>query len=173
MKIKIFFGFIALVPVTILGLMLYDMKTMNIEVLILCSSNQGGIRIPSKLCNYYMVNFRIDEDDIKELSEGAGLEFILNGQNPIKYQIAETFISRGLDVNGVNNYSSRDLTPLHAAVLYNDAEVIRFLISQGANVHRRSKGYYGMTPLELAEKLHEEEGLHNRSKIITILSDAN
>ena len=160
-----------LVLAGIFGLMLYVMSDMEIEHLISCSSNEGGTRIPSGLCEYYMLNHRITESDIEQLGDGAGLEYILNSENPKKYKIAEIFISKGLDVNGINHYIDKDVTPLHAAVMYNDVERVKFLIKQGANVHIVSNGY-GMTALELAKRFHEETGKENRSEIIQLLSDA-
>ncbi|MDZ4263027.1 MAG: hypothetical protein U1B30_11950, partial [Pseudomonadota bacterium] len=102
-------------------------------------------------------------------SDGAGLELILNLQSPEKYEMAKTFISKGLDVDGINHYSDRDITPLLASVLYNDVERVKFLIDQGANIEIRSKGY-GMTALELAKKLHKEQGREDRTEMINILS---
>ena len=152
--------------------MLYAMSQMEMDHLILCSANETGTRIPGSLCEYYMLNHRMNEEDIKQLSDGAGLEFILNLQNPEKYELAKIFIANGLDVNGINHYSDKDITPLHAAVLYNDVERAKFLIDQGANVAIRSKGY-GMTALELARKLHQQQGSENRTEIINILSAAS
>lgn len=166
---KIFFGGVALLLSGIFGLMLYAMSQMEMGHLILCSANETGTRIPSSLCEYYMLNHRMSKDDIKELSDGAGLELILNLQSPEKYEMAKTFISKGLDVDGINHYSDRDITPLLASVLYNDIERVKFLIDQGANIEIRSKGY-GMTALELARKLHKEQGREDRTEMINILS---
>lgn len=172
MKNKILFAGVALALLGIFSLMLYAMPKMSIQHLILCSSNESDTRIPSSLCNYYMLNHRITESDIKELSEGAGLEYILNLESHEKYKIAEIFISRGLDVNGVNHFSNRDVTPLQASVFYNDVERVKFLIKHGADVSIRSKGY-GMTALELAKKLHKENSKEDRSEIIKILSSGS
>ncbi|NOX77101.1 MAG: hypothetical protein GXP17_10945, partial [Gammaproteobacteria bacterium] len=143
MKKKIFFGGVGGVFLAIVGFMLYDMSEMEMEVLILCSANQGGIRIPSSLCHYYMVNYRINEQGIKELSEGAGLDYILNGEGSVKYDIAKAFLARGLDVNGVNHYKARpedkSMTPLQAAVVYNDVPRVKFLIEQGADLQIRGE----------------------------------
>lgn len=171
MKKKLLYG-VAASLAGLFGFMLYDMSEMDIDVLILCSANEGGIRIPSSLCEYYMLNHRMNRDDIKELSNGAGLEFILNLQSPEKYEMAKKFISKGLDVDGINHYSDKDITPLHASVLYNDVERVKFLIDQGANIEIRSKGY-GMTALELARKLHKEQGREDRTEMIDILSAAS
>lgn len=172
MNKKIILGGSTLVLAGIFGLMLYVMSQMDIEHLISCSSNEGSTRIPRSLCEYYMINHRITKDDINELSSGAGLDYILNGEKPKKYEIAKIFISRGLDVDGINHFSEKDVTPLHAAVLFNDVQRVKFLIYHGANLNITSRGY-GMTALELARKLHKEESKEDRSEIIKILSSAN
>lgn len=170
---KIIVGGASLILVGVFGLVLYVMSQMDIEHLISCSSNEGGTRIPSSLCEYYMVNYRINKSDIDELRNGAGLDYILNGESSRKYEMAEIFISRGLSVDGINNFNDKDVTPLQAAVLHNDVKQVRFLINQGANVNIKSKGY-GMTALELARKLHNKgESREDRSEIIKILSSAS
>ncbi len=171
MKKKIFFGGVGGIFLTIAGLMLYVMSTMEMKVLISCSANEGGIRIPGNLCHYYMVNYRINEKGIKELSDGAGLDYILNGESPKNYELAKIFLANGLDVNGINHYGSNGATPLQAAVLYNDVKRVKFLLEYGADLHITGAG--GMTALEIARKFHKEESkLENRSEIIRILSDA-
>jgi hypothetical protein len=119
-----------------------------------------------------MQNYRITKSDIKELSKGAGLEFILNLESPEKYKIAELFISSGLDVDGINHYSNKDITPLDASVFYNDPERVKFLIKQGSDVNRQSE-VYGMTALELARKLHKNIDKEDRSEIIRLLSSVS
>ncbi|WDE03452.1 ankyrin repeat domain-containing protein [Thalassomonas viridans] len=172
MKKKILISSLATIVAATLILVAYDMSKMDIESLVLCSANEGGIRIPSALCKHYLLNHRINEKDIKQLSEGAGLDYILNLQSSEKYEIAKTFIAKGLDINGINHYSDKNVTPLHASVLYNDVERVKFLVTQGANVQIRSKGY-DMTALELAKKLHDEHGKENRNEIIKILLAAS
>ncbi|MFN3882356.1 MAG: hypothetical protein ACK4L8_13115 [Nitrincola lacisaponensis] len=172
MKSKMLFSGALVVFLGVSSIIFYAISQMSIQHLILCSSNESGTRIPSGLCNYYMLNFRANESDINDLSSGAGLDYILNLEGPNKYKIAEIFISRGLDVNGVNHFSNMDVTPLHASVLYNDVERVVFLIKQGADVNIRSEGYE-MTALELAEKLHEDNDKEDRSEIIRILSSVS
>jgi len=175
MKKKIVFGGIGGIFLTIAGLMFYDMTQMEIETLILCSANEGGIRIPSDLCYSYMVNYRMNEKDIKELSEGAGLDYILNGEEPIKYDIAKAFLARGLNVNGVNHYKARsedkNVTPLQAAVVYNDVPRVKFLLEQGADLQIR--GELEMTALEYAKNIHKAGSeFRDKTEIIQLLSDA-
>ncbi len=171
MKVRITAATIILFLVGVFGLMVYDISEMDSETLILCASGEGGILIPSKICEYYMVNHRIIKNDIEELASGAGLIFILNGENKEKkYKIAEFFISNGLDVNGVNHYGNDNLTPLHGAVLINDAELVNFLLKHGADISIRPPSI-NMTPLELARLLQENEPSVDRSKIIQALID--
>ena len=169
MKGKVFFGFFIIALFIAGGLVIYDLKRMDIETLILCSTNEGGILIPESLCNYFMINHRITEDDIENLSRGPSLDYILNLGAPEKYQIAHRFLKKGLDINGVNHYSAKKLTPLHAAVLYNDAERVEFLVENGADLSIKNS-YYGMTPLELAEELTGKNEEDSRRKIIEILT---
>ena len=171
MKKKIVFGSISGIFLIYVGLMFYDMTEMEIEVLILCSEDQGGIRIPSSLCHYYMLNYRMNEKDIKELSEGAGLDYVLGveGRKSTEYELAKMFLARGLDVNGISHYSG--MTPLQATALSNDVQSVKFLIEQGADLQIR--GELGMTALEYAKKIHKAGSeFWDISEVIQILSDA-
>ena len=153
----------------LLGLMAYDVSHMNSETIILCASNEGGILIPGKACEYYMFNHRAIKNDIDELASGAGLSFILSGHNnEKKYQIAEFFIANGLDVNGINHYGDYNLTPLHSAVLLNDIEMVQFLLKHNADVNIKPPSI-NMTPLEFALSLQEKEPSVDRSKIQQVL----
>ena len=163
---------IGLIGGAVFGLMVYDMSTMPMPHLILCSVGEGGIRIPSGLCEYYMKHYRGNDEDMKELAFG-GLDVILNVESKKKYDIAEFFIAKGLDVNGVNHYYFRephDHTPLHASVLYNDAERAKFLIEHGADLNIKSKSANDMTALELAQALQKKRPAEDRSELIRLLS---
>lgn len=151
-----------------LGLVFYTLNDMSIEQLIMCSSNEGGIHLPGDLCEYYMFEHRMTEKDIATLQSGAGLDYILNSESPNKYHIATAFIEQGLDVNGINNYGSNDITPLHGAVLLNDVDRATFLLDQGADKTLQSEGY-GMTALELAQHL-QGKGDEDLTAMIALLS---
>lgn len=170
--VKIGLASIALIGVAYLGSMVYAMTQMSMLHLIMCSVGEGGTRIPSRLCVYYMKNYRGNDEDMKELAFG-GLDPILNGESKKKYEIAEFFIAKGLDVNGVNNHYFRerhDYTPLHASVLYNDAERAKFLLDHGADVNIKSKSANNMTALELAQALQKKRPTEDRSELIRLLS---
>lgn len=157
-----------------IGSMIYAMSQMSMLHLIMCSAGEGGTRIPNRLCEHYMKTYRGDETDMEELAIG-GLDPILNGESKKKYEIAAFFIAKGLDVNGVNHYSSRgpgDVTPLHASVLYNDPERAKFLLDHGADVNRKSKSYDNMTPLQLAQAMQKKRPREDRGELIRLLSQS-
>ena len=115
------------------GFMIFNLTKMNTGTIIMCADNDGGIRIPSQVCEYYLHNHRDIKKDVDELASGAGLSFILNGSSKEKkYKIAEFFIENGLDVNGVNHYGDYNLPPIFDAISFNDAELARFLIKHGS-----------------------------------------
>jgi len=118
------------------------------------------------------VNYRINEKGIKELSEGGGLDVVLNvEEDAVEYELAKMLLAKGLDVDGANHTGGKAVTPLQAAVLYNDVRRVNFLLEYGADIHL-SEGY-GMTPIEIAKKFHREGNkLQDRRGIIQILSDA-
>ena len=173
MKKKIFFGGVSGIFLAYVGLMLYVMTEMEMEVLMLCSTNRGGILIPSGLCKYYLVNYRINEEGIKKLSEGGGLDVVLNiEEDSAEYELAKLLLARGLGVDGANHVGGTDVTPLQAAVMYNDVRRVNFLLEYGADIHL-SEGY-GMAPIDIARKFHKAGSeLEDRREIIQILSDAS
>ena len=138
----------------------------------LCSTDRGGILIPSSLCKYYLVNYRINEKSISELSKGGGLDVVLNiEEDADEYELAKMLLAKGLDVDGANHAGGQDVTPLQAAVLYNDVRRVNFLLKYGADIHL-SEGY-GMTPIDIARKFHKAgDELQDRSEIIRILLNA-
>ena len=73
----------------------------------------------------------------------------LSSQRPETYEIVELLLRFGADVQqrGVNDY-----TPLHLAAAMNDANLVRILLSHGADTNARTRIDDFTTPLEEAEK---------------------
>ncbi|CAG20753.1 ankyrin repeat domain-containing protein [Photobacterium profundum] len=159
--------------VLFLALMTYSMSKMTTMDLVFCSSGEGGFYVNGRICELYMGEFRATDEDVEEVSYG-GVDLILNMTNENKkYQIAEFFISKGLDVNGINKYQEDlgyDLAPLHVAVLFNDPRRVTFLLKHGANLKIRSKFYNDYTPLELAIQLQKEQQNLDMGSVINMLS---
>ncbi len=160
------------------GLIVYNMAVMSAEVIILCSLGEGSIRIPSKICEYYLFNLRDMKKDVEEMASKGGLSFILSPSNPNdKYKLAEFYIDNGLDVDGVNHYGiedmpTPDLTPLHSATIDNDLPSVKFLEGHGADIYKRSKLLNEMTPLEYAREKSLKDSATDRSAIVKYLTGA-
>lgn len=152
------------------ALTIYVMKALNIEELILCSSHTDAYYIPQGICKYYLVNYRANRDDIQELENGAGLGFIANDDNKdTKYMLMDYFLSKGLNINGRSKIDG--LTPLHAAILLNDPELMKYLLSKGADPLQTDRDN-GMTTYEYLDFLtsNNQSELFNREAIKHILS---
>lgn len=157
------------------ALLVYVMSRMSVFELIMCSTDEGGIQIPGSLCEYYMKSYRSGEEDLQDLA-ASGVDPILNLDSNRKYEIADFFISKGLDVNGPNRHRHAredDSTPLHASVLYNDPERAKFLIDHGADLDAESNYHNDMTPLELARNLQKKFPEKDMGKVIRVLEDAD
>jgi len=143
----------------------YNLAKMNTKVMILCSARQGGIFIPARVCKAWLFRFRPDRDDIALLQQGGGLDYVLNVDSPPGYELSQRLVSLGLDVNGVNHHANSGQTPLHAAVLYDDASRVEFLLRHGADRSLRNQD--GLSALELAR--HLESVGETRAEIIDLL----
>ena len=72
------------------------------------------------------------------------------------------FVSQGADINAKRNrdmFVPVDLTPLIAAVVFNDFAIVEFLVSQGADVNTEVKGEFGnvATPLDVAQNIGNDD----------------
>ncbi|MGK0272594.1 MAG: hypothetical protein ACI88H_003266 [Cocleimonas sp.] len=163
---------ITLITFVYLSTLLYSMSKMTTDEMVMCSAGDGGFYISSNICEIYMKRFKSDSTDIEELSYG-GIEVILNLSSDKKYELAEFFISKGLNVNAINQYQSQfgyDLPPVQSAILDNDLKKVNFLILHGANLMARSKSTGDLTSLEFAKSLQEKEKNTDRSLILIALS---
>jgi len=170
---KVILTFIFTLGTSVFGLALYAMTGMSAFTLIQCSSGEGGIYIPSSVCEFYLKDYRLNQDDIEELSVG-GLDPILNLDNEIfKYELATVLINKGLDVNGINFYYADekiDLTPLHAAIIEQDVKRTQFLIESGAKMDLTSNSLGNKTPLQYAHVLNQEQQTDELNTIIKLLT---
>ncbi|WP_075178745.1 ankyrin repeat domain-containing protein [Neptunomonas phycophila] len=139
------------------------LATLTVQRLILCATDNSQSTIPSAVCKYYLENHGIDGEAVRDLQAGAGLEFILNIESPSRFELAERFIEQGLDVNGINHYSSQNSAPLHAAIMYGDLDSVKFLIAKGALLSVKNKS--GETALQLAERLFDQNNLNGQAII--------
>ncbi|CAA0104473.1 Uncharacterised protein [BD1-7 clade bacterium] len=163
------FGVMSIVLVIFSSVVVYDLNRMNTEDLLQCSLGKGGFFQPSNLCESYLLHYRLGPSAIKEMTEGGGLDFILNLGGADAYTLAQIFIDNGLDVNATNKYSSDGFTALHSAVLYNDLLRVEFLVSNGADINN-SSNVHNVTPLELSKSLQGQSSDISYEEITLFLS---
>jgi hypothetical protein len=162
-----------IVPVSWVGFTIYAMSTFNLEKLIICSTSDGAYRIPKSVCEYYTIHFRGTKEDIANLEKGIGLTFALNDTKNTKF--INFLLEKGANINLVSPLDGT--TPLHAAVLLNEPELVKFLLDHGADATiRKGKSYSsfaefdGMTPLEMLIKMEQNHpGQTDRNKVKALL----
>lgn len=83
-------------------------------------------------------------------------------------KIIEQLLSDGLDVN---ERGALGLTALHDAVLFQNAEMTRFLLKHGASVSTKAGAgkFVGEDALEFANVLQKKKPMPGREKVIEIL----
>lgn len=154
---------------------IYALESMNIEHLISYADNNGNGTTDANLFNdiskFYLENFRTTENDIQQLQNNTGIEFILNGSNDYKYQTAEIFLDNGLDINGINHSSDHNINELHSAVLLKNTDNVLFLLKHGIDINAKTKN--GLTALDWAIKTYEVNPTKELSEIIQILETAS
>ncbi len=156
-----------IIPVSIIGLAIYALETFTIDDLIVCSSYDDAYYIPSSTCEYYLKNYRANEEDIKYLESGFGLGFITAiDDSEKKYRLMDFFISKGLSVNSKSKADG--LTPLHSAIILNDPKLVEYLLSKNADP-LQTESNHGMTAYQYVDFLASTDSKNNRSAVKKIL----
>ncbi|MCI0507318.1 MAG: ankyrin repeat domain-containing protein [Gammaproteobacteria bacterium] len=151
----------------------YFLRGASITDLVLCALEDKVTYIPKHICYTYLVNFRNREADISALAAADGLQFVFAGyalasqeQRQQTLELADTFIEKGLDVNQVSLING--LTPMHAVILANNPELVKYLIQKGADISIKDNSDK-LIPLEFAEGLMSTDTNTDRSAVIQIL----
>jgi len=168
---KAILSFLILTPLSIIGLAIYAMSTENIEFVVINATNEETSYIPSSAYEYYLLNFRLTEEDIQYIENRAGLNFLfgISEQNK-KYKFLKYFISKGVSINKPSAFDG--LPPLHAAILLNDEGLVKFLLNNGADINKKDANYK-LTPEEFVEFLRQKKSTIDRSSIAKIISSHN
>jgi len=101
-------------------------KTSTTE-LIICADGNGEVYTPTPVCRWYLSAFRTTPAGVVAVREASGIGFILNGSSANRFDIAESFIEVGLDIN-----ESPSLTPLCNAIVLNQTDNVEFLLAHNA-----------------------------------------
>ncbi len=100
-----------------------------------------------------MFNHRGNKEDVKFLEERTGISFLFGTTDKeFMYKKLDFFISKGADVNRISRPSDLGLTPLHAAILFKDSELVKYLLSNGADPLKIELGR-GMSSYEFVDFL--------------------
>ncbi|WP_394203073.1 ankyrin repeat domain-containing protein [Shewanella waksmanii] len=146
----------------------YNLYNMSVEELIVCSDDASGYYLPPFICEFQLTNLG-GEAYAEELSKTTGLSFILAGNNQQKkLALAEYFINKGVNIDGINHIDGLGLTPLHAAILNQDFSSVKFLIAHGADISLRAKSTE-LNALELAEQVNQQYRSTDTKLIVQIL----
>jgi len=121
-----------LIGSSLTGFIALSLNSYDIEEVIICSTNNESHFISSKLCSYYLFNYRGNKNDIYQLSQTSNLNFLVSIQDKKQRKsLFDFFIKNGSDINGISHIDG--LTPLHSAILINDAELVKYLLSMHAD----------------------------------------
>lgn len=135
---KIMLPLIVIIPLLLIAFGFFSMSKGNIEDIIICSINDESHYIPSDVCEYYLLNHRLTGEDIKYLENGAGLAFLFDIPDKSKRNIfLQHFILKGVSVDTPSRIDG--YPPLHAAIINNDPELVKFLLKNGANPNQKDK----------------------------------
>lgn len=167
MKVKVI-AFTFIIPVIIGIAAIFTVSRLGIEHLIICSTDSEAINIPRSVCKYYLYNFT-GRDSARDLGEGAGIAYMYGIQNKKdKYRTIDRLISVGVDVNRVSNIDG--LTPLNAAILLNDPELVKYLLGKGASLDKKDRANK-LNAKEYIEYLQKNARRADRQKIHQIISN--
>lgn len=165
---KYIFLIILITSLLIACLGFYSILKGDIEDIVICSVNGESHYIPSNLCEYYLLNYRVTREDIKYLESRSGIAFLFGIPNKDKRnKLLRYFISKGVSID---NPSAIDgYPPLHAAIIYNDRWLVKFLLENGANSKQKDNNHK-LAPKEFVEFLNHENPSIDRSEILSLLT---
>ena len=168
--------FVILTPVSLLILysaaLMYVLPIMSVETIIICASSRERTHyIPSKVCEFYLFNFRSSEKDIQELADRAGLMFLTGILDTKKrYIYADHFLSKGILIDAPSRFDG--FSPLQGAILSNDLELVKYLISRGASLNQIDEKY-GLTPLNFLKLVVQKRSPYDLTAISDFLTSAS
>jgi hypothetical protein len=160
----------------------YVLGTSDIYTVIMEASGENISYIPQWFSKFYMLNFRGGREDLDFMKNARGLNLVINGLQETRFQYASFFLSKGYEINTVPR---NGLALLHAAVINNDTEAVKFLLRNGADPNVRvginHKTEYegkplemkisGMNAIELARHMSEmDKTQKDRSTILELLT---
>lgn len=97
--VKKIFLLALIIPFIVVVLAIYSISTLNIQQLVICSSDDNAFYIPKNICKYYMYNYRGSSEDINVLEKNYNISYLFSTQNANeKYNEIEFFLKKGANV---------------------------------------------------------------------------
>jgi hypothetical protein len=162
-------GIVTAIVATPIALVLFGwvaLKSLTTEHLSICASSPGAYRIPSGICRFYFEHFT-GAKDARELEQGVGLAFSFGVEDKIAREaILDRLLEIGVNVNGISQIDG--LTPINAAILLNDRDLVRKLLAHGANPEIRDKSR-GMDAHQFLQLLQAQNPNIDRTGIAQML----
>jgi len=177
MNKKLVIGLGMLLVGAFVGIPIIFLASLNPEALIIASTT-NSYKMPQSISRAYLKccanidpAFRTSTGQTSLQFTLAGIELEGSSRDNI-FEVANHLIQKGVNMTAIQEPIG--LTVLHDAVLFNDLEVVKFLIDQGINVNVPAGGKYaGVTPLQfvylLKKKSSKLEPLPDRTSIIEVL----
>lgn len=145
-----------------------SLNNYDIEEVIICSINNESHLIPSNVCELYLHEYRGAKDDIALLKKRSGLSFVFDVVDKNKRtQLLDFLLLKGSDIDGLSNVDG--LTPLHAAILLNDIELLNYLLMNDANPLVKDRDN-SLTSKQFLELLIIKDAITDRSALIDRLN---
>ncbi|RZF80555.1 ankyrin repeat domain-containing protein [Pseudoalteromonas sp. CO325X] len=148
----------------------YSLSESSVEDVVICSTNSDTHHIPSGVCEYYLFNYRSTNKDIAELELNSGLAFFFgidDKEKRSKYIVH--FLEHGASIDKHSHIDG--LTPLHAAILLNEADLVKLIIDQGADLNQVELNSE-LTPLDFLKKIESTNTAIDRSQVSKVLHEA-
>ncbi len=160
---------LAIAACAILGVAIAGLSQLSTEDLINCSQEDGYRKVLPSICRQYTLLMRTGPEDIERMRALNGLAYILAPPAEGKFEIAERYLEKGLDVNAVmhTTLSENSFTALHLSATLNEPSVVAFLLEHGADKAIRDSN--GRTALQRAEEQQEREPEADFSQVIRLL----
>jgi len=156
--------FILGLPLSVAGFGLFSIMNANIDDVTICAINDDSHYIPSSVCEYYLFNHRLTQEDIQYLeTNSSGIAFVFGIKDqPKRDKYLRYFVKKGVSTNKLSVIDG--LTPLHAAVVINDAELVKFLLENGADPMLKDS-QYKLASIDFVDYLQKKNPSTDRLKV--------
>lgn len=154
------------------GLAFYQLKSGGIETTAACAIGDSGLRVPQVACEWwlpYSMKEALPEQRTQtfhQMLSAFTIEDRSSQKSKRALAVAELALNHGVNINSLN--PSSQLTGLHGAVLATNPDLIRFLVSRGAQIDAEDPRT-GKTSIEMARFVQENHSGSDIDEIIRLL----